>query len=293
MVNLVTDAPPEFRALLGAFMFACNQILVRRLLERASALTIVFWVNGWMAVGAALFSPLYDAYEGDWGAALLFYVLTGVVGNLVARYSALRSSAAIGVSRTNVFASASPIGAALMGVALLGERPGVAVWLGIALIVAGLAWLTGERGRGGRPLGSYTFACIGLAAFCFTPYFRKAGLAAMNAPWLGLLVATLIANVGLLLSSRFASAREKFVWNARVATACIPGGLFGLIAAVLFWTALRDGSLSVVSPLIRMTPIFIVLLSAVLLRDLEVVTRRLVAATLVVVAGAALVTSGG
>lgn len=287
------DAPPEFRALLGAFLFAYNQILIRRLLERASALTITFWVNGWMAVAAALFSPLSDAYEGDWASALALYALIGVAGNLVARYSALRSSGEVGVSRTNAIAAASPIGAAAMGVALLGERPGAGVWAGIALIVAGLAGLAGERGAGGRGAGRYTFAFIGLAAFCFTPYLRKAGLAAMNAPWLGILVAASVANLGLLASSRLASPAQKFRWDPRIALACFPAGLLALAAAALFWTALRDGQLAVIAPLVRMTPIFVLLLSAALLRDLEVITKRLAAATLIVVAGAVLVTSGG
>ena len=293
MVNLVVDAPPEFRALLGAFLFAYNQILIRRFLERASALTITFWVNGWMAVLAAVFSPLFDVYEGDWVAALVFFLFTGAVGNLVARYSALRSSADIGVSRTNALVAATPIGAAVMGVVILGERPGAGVWVGIALIVIGMIWLTGERGTGGHSLKRYTFAFIAMAAFSFTPYLRKAGLAAMNAPWLGILVATLIANVGLLISSRFASSAQKFNWNVQIAVACVPAGLLALLSAVLFWTSLRDGQLAVISPLVRMTPIFVILLSVVLLRDLEVITKRLVVAALIVVAGAALVTSGG
>ena len=293
MVNLVVDAPPELRALLGAFLFACNQILVRRLLERASALTIIFWVNGWMAVLAVIFSPSFDIYEGDWLAALILFLFTGLVGNLVARYSALRSSENVGVSRTNALVAATPIGSALMGVVILGERPDAGVWLGILLIVVGMIWLTGERISGEYSLRRYTFAFIAMAAFSVTPYLRKAGLAAMNAPWLGILVATLIANVGLLISSRFASQAQKFHWSMRIAGACVPAGVFGLFSAVLFWTSLRDGQLAVISPLVRMTPIFVLLLSVVLLRDLEVITKRLVVGTLIVVAGAVLVTSGG
>ncbi len=293
MLNFIVDAPPEFRALLGAFLFACNQILVRRLLERASALTIIFWVNGWMAVIAVVFSPSFDIYEGDWVVALILYLITGLVGNLVARYSALRSSEYVGVSRTNALVAATPIGSALMGVVILGERPDAGVWLGIMLIVIGMIGLTGERGEGGYSLKRYTFAFIAMAAFSVTPYLRKAGLAAMNAPWLGILVATLIANVGLLASSSFASKAQKFQWNMQIAVACIPAGMFAIFSAVLFWTSLRDGQLAVISPLVRMTPIFVLLLSVVLLRDLEVITKRLVVGTLIVVAGAVLVTSGG
>ncbi len=293
MANLILEASPEIRALLGAFLFACNQTLVRRLLERASALTIIFWVNGWMAVLAVVFSPLSDSYEGNWTTALAFFVFTGVAGNLVARYSALRSSENIGVSRTNALVAATPIGSALMGVLILGERPDASVWLGILLVVLGMIWLTGDRITGEYSLRRYTFAFIAMAAFSFTPYFRKAGLAAMNAPWLGIIVATLIANVGLLVSSRFASQDQKFQWGMRIAGACVPAGLFALFSAVMFWTSLRDGQLAVISPLVRMTPIFVLLLSVVILRDLEVITKRLVVGTLIVVAGAVLVTSSG
>ncbi len=89
----------------------------------------------------------------------------------------------------------------------------------------------------------YMFALISLVAFCFTLYLRKAGLAAMNAPWSGILLAMLIANAGLLASSRFASKLQRFQPILRVALACVPAGLLALSAAVLFWASLRDGQL--------------------------------------------------
>jgi drug/metabolite transporter (DMT)-like permease len=94
-----------------------------------------------------------------------------------------------------------------------------------------------------------------------------------------------------MATSKVMPGPQKFRFDRSLFLASIPAGVLGMAAALNFWTALRDGPLTVISPLIRMTPIFILLLSAVLLRDMETITKRLVLATLIVVAGAALITA--
>lgn len=284
--------PPEVRALIGSFFFACNQIVVRRLMDRESAMTVTVGVNGWMGVFAILLSPWVDSYAGRPLLAFLMFFGVGLVGNGLARYSSYRSHLEIGVSRTNALVAASPIGAVAVGMVLLGERPGPAVWLGVGLVVGGMILLTSE-GRGGRrPPGSYFFAIVGMTAFAFTPYLRKAGLTALNAPWMGILVSICVANIMLMTSSGFMPRAQRFRWDAKVMLAAFPAGALAIGSAINYWTALRDGSLATTAPLIRMSPIFVLLLSALFLKGREVVTRRVVASTLVVVAGAVLVTSG-
>ena len=284
--------PPEVRALIGSFFFACNQIVVRRLMDRESALTVTVGVNAWMGVFAILLSPFIDSYSDNAVRALLMFAGVGLVGNGLARYCSYRSHLEIGVSRTNALVAASPIGAVIVGMVLLGERPGPAVWLGVGLVVGGMILLTSEGSGGRRPPGSYFFALVGMAAFAFTPYLRKAGLTAMNSPWLGILVSICVANLMLLASSGFMPQPQRFRWDAKVMLAAFPAGAMAIGSAINYWTALRDGALATTAPLIRMSPIFVLLLSALFLKGREVVTRRVVAATLVVMAGAVLVTSG-
>ena len=288
----LTLPPPEVRALLGSFFFACNQIAVRRLMDRESAMTATFWVNGWMGAFAVLFSPWIDSFSGRTLVALLMFAGVGLVGNGMARYCSYRSNLEVGVSRTNALVAASPIGAVITGMVFLGERPGLAVWLGVVLVVGGMILLTTEGGGQRRPLGKYLFAFLAMAAFSFTPYLRKAGLMAMNSPWMGILVAVCVANFILMTSSGFMSQSQRFRWDARVIAASFPAGALAVGSAINYWTALRDGPLAVISPLIRMSPIFVLLLSALFLKGREVITRRVVISTLVVVAGAVLVTSG-
>ena len=116
-------------------------------------------------------------------------------------------------------------------------------------------------------------------------------MTALSAPAFGVIVSTIIANATLMTTSRFMAGPQKFEFSRSLALASIPAGIFAMAAALNFWTALRDGPLTVISPLVRMTPIFVIILSAIFLRGKEIITMRLILATGVVVIGAALITA--
>jgi len=291
LFDFFSAIPPEYRALLGSFFFSCNQMIVRRLTERASPLTITMMVNFWMAVTAIFLVPIFDSFDGDIYLALLFFLGVGFLGQATARFLAYWSNTLIGVSRTNTVVAGSPIGAAIMGVVILGERPSIEIWIGMVFIVVGLIVLTSERGGGSYPLRMYTYAFIAMLAFSITPYLRKGAMTALSAPAFGVIVSTIIANATLMTTSRFMAGPQKFEFSRSLALASIPAGIFAMAAALNFWTALRDGPLTVISPLVRMTPIFVIILSAIFLRGMEIITMRLILATGVVVIGAALITA--
>lgn len=244
-----------------------------------------------MAITAAFLIPFSDSFEGNFYLALLFFFGVGFIGQATARFLAYWSNKLIGVSRTNTIVAGSPIGASIMGVLILGERPAVEVWIGIVLIVVGLIVLTSEKGGGNYPLRLYAYAFIAMIAFSVTPYLRKGAMTALSAPALGVIISTIIANSTLMTTSRFMPGPQKFEFSRSLALASIPAGIFAMAAAINFWTALRDGPLTVISPLIRMTPVFVLILSAIFLRGKEIITMRLILATGVVVAGAALITA--
>jgi drug/metabolite transporter (DMT)-like permease len=290
MEEAFSAIPPQYRALLGSFFFACNQIMVRRLTERASPLTVTIMINFWMSVTALFLLPLTDSFDGSLAHAFIFFAGVGFIGQGAARFLAYGSNKLIGVGRTNTIVAGSPIGASIMGFLLMGERPALEVWIGMALIVGGLVFLTTDRGGGAYPLRSYTYAFIAMLAFSVTPYLRKGGMMALSAPALGVILSSIVANTTLAATSRFMPGPQKFRVDRSFALLCIPAGIFAMAAAINFWTALRDGPLTVISPLIRMTPIFVLFLSAVLLRGLETISIRLVLATGIIVAGAAMIT---
>ncbi len=291
MLDIYSAVPPVIRALIGAFLFALNQIMVRRLTDHTSPLTLAVMVNLSMGMVAILLSSSEEAHEGNllWG--FFIFLSVGFLGTGLGRYLTYHSSILVGVSRTSTIISLSPIGAALTAIFWLGEAPGLTLWGGTGLVVLGLMIMTTEKKTEAVPLAYFIFPLLSMVAFSFTPVLRKVGLQFVNAPLMGIAVANLAAVTVLLFTSRFLPEAQKFRVTFRAALAIFPAGLVALGAAINFWTSLRDGQLTVVAPLFRLTPVFVLVLSAFFLRGKEIITPRIVASVLVVVLGAVLVTS--
>ncbi len=96
-------------------------------------------------IGAVIFAVLGFATEGpsavarltasEWAAVAFLAVMVTAVA-FVLWYSAV---AALGAAVAGVLTGIAPVAAALAGTVLTGRAPGVSVWLGIVVVVAGLA----------------------------------------------------------------------------------------------------------------------------------------------------------
>jgi uncharacterized membrane protein len=67
------------------------------------------------------------------------------------------------------------------------------------------------------------------------------------------------------------------------------GGVFNLLAALCFMTALTFGEVSTILPVSRLTPLWVVIFSSIFFRRLERITGLIVLAALLVVAGGIMV----
>jgi uncharacterized membrane protein len=176
-----------------------------------------------------------------------------------------------------------------MAIAFLGERPGWTIGTGTLLIVGGVMTLVGERsGRGVRglalPLGSAIL-------FGVAPLLRKIALGYIPSPAFGVAVASLAALTTFLLLSPLVPSSERWSMRGRALPYFIGGGLIGGVANWIYFTALAWGTISVVVPLTFTQPLFNIALAVLFLKDLEKTTGPLLWGTLLVVAGAALITA--
>ena len=104
-------------------------------------------------IGAVAFLVLALAAEGPaevwdlegrhWAAMGYLAVLVTALA-FVLWYSALRS---LGPGRAGLLTGVAPVSAVMVGVLLGGATPGVAVWVGVATVAAGLAIGLDPRGR--------------------------------------------------------------------------------------------------------------------------------------------------
>lgn len=124
----------------GALCYSANSILAR-LLVRSDFLTAA---AGTMLVSSAIVLPLALAIDTPWrlapaapSAAAMVWLGVGPTAVATIVYFRLISSA--GPTFMSLVNYLSPAVAVLLGVALLGEEPGVNAYTGLALILAGIA----------------------------------------------------------------------------------------------------------------------------------------------------------
>lgn len=219
-------------------------------------------------------------------AALLIFGSIGLFVPMVSRFFAVAGIRRIGVSRSQAVVATSPLFSTLLAIALLGERPTSLVLLGAVSIVAGLILLsqsrTGEQQWQKKdliyPLGA------GLL-FAGRDVVAKVGLTQGVPPVLGGAVAATTSAVllwtitGVFHRHGTLSCNRKSFWDLAAS------GLFWGLSYIFMFSALKTGEVAVVTPLVYASPLFSALLSMIFLKDIEIVTARVILGAVLVVLG--------
>ena len=195
----------------------------------------------------------------------------------------------LGVSRAAPIKGSSAIFAALLAMAFLGEEPTWYNLAGIFLVVGGIAVISSgaTAGRWQRvdilwPLGAAVAGSV--AALCW-----RVGIQAFPDTVAGTAVAIVSALVvvsAYVLVTRRSKIRDnvRTTWKFFIVAGAIEG--FGKF---LYASALQLGEIYRMLPLIQTSPLFVVLLSLVVLRQAERITWRVPAGAVLTVGGAILV----
>ncbi len=281
----------EFIALLAALGWASEAILVRRgarfanislaVLMSFVCTSLLIWIIVWW------FFPLSLLYS----PAILYFVLSGLIQPAIVRFLHYTGIVRLGASRAGPVRGISPLFAILIAFFFLAERPGLFVYAGALLCVAGL-WLISYRREGEAnwraidllfPLGAAFLSGI-------SQNIRKTGLLILPNPFIAAGVTTTTSLVVFSLSLMV----TRQLGSIRINRKCLPfygtAALITAVAQIFTFAALNLGQVSVIVPLVNTNPLFIVLLSAVFLKDLEKVTGLVVTGATLIVSGIVLIT---
>jgi drug/metabolite transporter, DME family len=223
-----------------------------------------------------------------WGDAWPFLV-AGTVAPGITQVLFTRSVGLIGPSRTTILVGASPVLSAAIAIAFLDEPLSVALALGTLLVVGGGTMLAWEhRGpRGLLTLGA-ALACAAAVLFAVRDNFVRWAERGSDVP--GVVAASCsLATASLVIAAIVLAGGEA---PRRVRAAAVPFLLAGLIyglAYAFLLTAFDHGRVTVVAPLYGTESLWAVVFSLAVLRRAEAVGVRLAAASLLVVAGGALI----
>ena len=282
----------EIWAILSAAAWAVDSILVRKGTAYSNASTAAF-VSFFVCV-VVLVPYIFLQYSPEtiFHPANLYFVVSGLIQPAIVRVLFYMGIVRLGVSRAGPLRGTAPLFTMAIAFFALSERPGLFVYAGAALTVAG-TWLVSYKREGEAkwrkidllfPLGAAVLASV-------SQNIRKMGLLTIDAP----LVASTVSSatsfecllVSMIVSGKLASLKIRGGSLPYYGTAAI----FALAGQVCTFIALHRGQVSVVSPIINTTPLFVIGLTALFLRGEEKITRLVVIGVILLVVGIALITA--
>jgi drug/metabolite transporter (DMT)-like permease len=277
-------------ALASALCSAAATIFISRGLRNYGPYTGV-WVN--LIVGTAcvwLAVILGGGVGRPTVAGVAYFALAGLIGTFGGRVLRFISIDAVGASMSAALINLSPLIASVLAILILGERVTVPIVIGTLVIVVGTTLLSaGGRSTGIRPVALLlpltSALCFGVVAI-----LRKIGLMGMT-PVFGFAVnvtAALVAYTAFLLASR---QRAMMLCRGRSLVYFVMAGVAENVGVFLLLEGLSLGTVSVVAPLASVSPIFVLALSFFFLRGIDILNRRIVAGTLLIVSGVYLITA--
>jgi uncharacterized membrane protein len=304
MADVLAASPEVYvLALLPALLWGFEPVVSKRALSiggtpvQASLVVVLVDTSLYWAglVGLSVFrgGPLFPPLSLE---TVVVFLVAGVVGTALGRLAVFAGIQRVGASVNSAVISARPLFATLLALAVLGEPLSASTAAGVVVIVAGLAVLSTARGgdlRGWRPR-DLLFPLAAAGAFAAGNVLRRLGLTTSPASALEAVAinetAALVVVVAYVLTrhpDHLRAPRETYGYFV-LSGVITAGGLLSLFAAF----ALPDGRVALVDPLVATAPLFTAVFAAVFLRDLERVTRGVVAGGVLVVIGVALVTLG-
>ena len=238
----------------------------------------------WTVLPAACIALIAAAIAGDWDIAAVWpFALAGILGPGVSQILFTLAVRDAGPSRASATVGMAPLLAVSVAAILLDEPLVAGIVVGAVLIVTGGILLASEAGRPEhvKTIG-LVFALGSTCAFASRDTFvRWLAVDEDVSPELAI-SATLLAGAATILVAVTVSRRRLRLGSL---PAFVPAGmLFGLSYISLVEAYFR-GPLSVVAPLVATESLWGVGLSALFLRQIEGVGRRLVVGALFVVAG--------
>jgi drug/metabolite transporter (DMT)-like permease len=269
----------------GALAVAIRVALVPGLDPDAASLVTTMVACVVCVATAAVLGQWNDVPWGDvWP-----FVAAGTFAPGITQVLFTRAVGLIGPSRTTILVGMSPALSVAIAIAFLDEPVQLALVLGTLFVVSGGTMLAWERGglRGMLTLG-VIFAVAAAVLFGVRDNVVRWAERGSDVP--GVVAAACSLATAIVVIAGLVLARGDAVRRTRaVARPFLLSGLIYGFAYVFLLTAFDHGRVSIVAPLYGTESLWAVIFSAIVLRRVEAVGVRLVAASLLVVAGGALI----
>jgi len=265
----------EYFAIQAALCFAVSHILIRRGLVTSNALTGSVISLGLSALTMWIISPFFLTWGSFLTHASFYFIAAGIFAPGLGRTFVYMGIERIGVARSVPISNCSPMFASLFAVLLVGESWTLQNFLGTTLVILGVITLsrTHPEQKEWRK-ADLVFPLLAALAFGISSNLRKLGLLVENVP---IMASAVTATTAFL----FVAAATQLRGGLRLLKISRPSllwffaaGMANTAAMLSVFYALSYGRVVIVEPLVSTNPVMGILLAAIFLRDVEVITRR-------------------
>lgn len=281
----------ELFALLAAVAIAGHDVLAKKGLFHcrplygavvcSTVISIIFWT---ITIAGVHFNT------SPW-RAVFWLVLAGMASPGIAVPFIYKAFEQIGPSKAIAISSTHPMFSTFLAIIFLGEKPGLQIYVGSIIIITGVFFLTVKNGFSTRQLNELVYPLLTAFALGFTFIFRKLGISYFPSPVFATAVCGTSALFFIFLISRFYPPHKRFAPTKKATTIFIIAGLFQSTAYYLFFKAMQIGNVSLVAPLINTEPLFVIIMSYLLLKGVEKITPRIILGAIFIVVGAMIITT--
>lgn len=277
-------------AILSAFMFAVNNVVVKKGIKRAphsdNGLFITVLINV-ILLGVLCFIVMglrgWD-FHFSW-EAFFFFLLAGLCTTGIGRLTLFSSISYIGPSKASAIRNSTPIFTTIFALIFLKEEITLLPGIGMVLLLAGVLnegfrLNRIEASKHQRDPKRYSYMGFGLAVFSALIFgvgqgIRKQGLIEMNDAFFGVWVGTLASLVFVIC---YQSIRGEFITNIKKNVRVINpyyliSGVLTSIGPLFFFLATQRMQVSYVSVIAAAEPILTIFLTTVIFRGIDSVTK--------------------
>jgi drug/metabolite transporter (DMT)-like permease len=284
----------EHLAIASSLFYAGTLVSIRWGMMGGTPFAALLTVNSIVALGGLGAAAARGTLFTTTLIPLMWFALVGFFAQGIGTLAHFTGIERMGVSRSTSIQSSSPLWGAIFAVLALGERPGPVVIACTLAIVAGVVLLAVPEKRGGEEgwfQGALIFPLISSVAYAFVPVFTKFAYAYQQTPLLGFGVAFAAGTLTMLAGRRILPGGGEIRATPGSLAIFAGAGVLNLAGAVLFWSALVGGDVSILLPISRLYPLWVLILSAVFLGGLEKITPRVALAGAMIFSGGAVITA--
>jgi drug/metabolite transporter (DMT)-like permease len=277
-------------ALFGSFWFAVSMVLINRgvlsidyftgLLVNLAVNTLFLW----------LYVLLFIHSADVWHPVNAVFVAIGVFVPGVARYFIFKGMERLGAPISSCLTNSGPLFAIAIAVLFLGERPTSANILGAVSIVGGIIALSWKGATKTWRTRDLAFPLTAALLFAARDNLVRFAVVQIRAPVVGAAIAVTTSLLTMATMYMIAGEKKPLPPTAKKGITYFAfSGFMNFLSYALTYTALSLERVSIISPLVNASSLFVLPLALLLLQDVEKLTPRKIGATALVILGVVLI----